>query len=231
MSSLPPISQFDPARCETQAVLRRLASSGRRLAELKGMATAIPHQGALINTLTLQEAKDSSEIENIITTHDDLFRGEACSGKLTNPATREVLRCRQALLVGLERVRATGLLTVNHITEIQAELEQNSAGFRTLPGTVIKDGAGRTVYSPPQDPAEIIALMRDLENFINAPGPDHANLDPLIRMALIHHQFESIHPFYDGNGRIGRVLNVLYLVKEGLLDIPALRLSRFIVLH
>jgi Fic family protein len=144
-----------------------------------------------------------------------------------NPAAKEVLRYRQALRVGFEQVRGSGLLTANHIIEIQRELERNNAGFRKLPGTALKDGAGRTVYTPPQDPAEIVALMGSLERFMNEP--DLLAVDPLIKMALIHHQFESIHPFYDGNGRTGRILNVLYLVKEGLLDIPVLYLSRHIV--
>jgi Fic family protein len=124
-------------------------------------------------------------------------------------------------------VRETGLLTNNHILRIQAELEQNDAGFRKLPGTALKTAAGRTVYTPPQDPAEIETLMGDLERFIN--DAESFDGDPLIKMALIHHQFESIHPFYDGNGRTGRIINVLYLVKEGLLDIPVLYMSRHIV--
>jgi Fic family protein len=138
-----------------------------------------------------------------------------------------VLRYRQALRVGFALVRETGLLTCNHILSIQAELERNHAGFRKLPGTALKDGGGRTVYTPPQDPAEIIALMGRLERFINEA--ELFDVDPLIKMALIHHQFESIHPFYDGNGRTGRILNVLYLVKEGLLDSPVLYLSSHIV--
>jgi len=175
----------------------------------------------------LQEAKDSSEIENIVTTHDELFKDDVWPETFTNPAAKEVLRYRQALRVGFEQVRSSGLLTANHIVTIQAELERNNAGFRKLPGTALKDGASRTVYTPPQDPAEIVALMGGLERFINEPRLFDA--DPLIKMALIHHQFESIHPFYDGNGRTGRILNVLYLVKESLLDIPVLYLSSHIV--
>jgi Fic family protein len=181
----------------------------------------------LINTLGLQEAKDSSEIENIVTTHDELFKDEVLPDAFANPAAKEVLRYRQALMVGFELVRQSGLLTSNNIIKIQGELERNNAGFRKLPGTALKDGAGRTVYTPPQDPEEIKSLMRDLERFINEP--DLFDADPLIKMALIHHQFESIHPFYDGNGRTGRIINVLYLVKEGLLDIPVLYLSQHIV--
>ena len=224
---LHPLEQSDPARFDTPAILKKLASSSRQLAELKGIAASIPNQGILINTLGLQEAKDSSEIENIVTTHDELFKDDVLPEAFANPAAKEVLRYRQALRVGFEQVRASGLLTANHIIQIQGELERNHAGFRKLPGTALKDGAGRTVYTPPQDPAEIVGLMRDLERFLN--DPDVLAVDPLIKMALAHHQFESIHPFYDGNGRTGRIVNVLYLVKEGLLDIPVLYLSKHIV--
>ena len=221
------LDQLNPARFDAQAILKRLASSSRALAELKGIAASIPNQGILINTLGLQEAKDSSEIENIVTTHDELFKDDVLPEAFANPAAKEVLRYRQALRVGFALVRDSGLLTANHIIEIQGELERNNAGFRKLPGTALKDGGGQTVYTPPQDPAEIIELMRGLERFINTP--ELFSADPLIKMALIHHQFESIHPFYDGNGRTGRIVNVLYLVKEGLLDIPVLYLSSHIV--
>jgi Fic family protein len=229
MSALTPLEQLNPARFETPVILKKLASSSRKLAELKGTAASIPNQGILINALALQEAKDSSEIENIVTTHDDLFKDDVLPESFANPAAKEVLRYRQALRVGFELVRGSGLLTCNHIIQIQGELERNNAGFRKLPGTALKDGAGQTVYTPPQDPAEIVALMRGLERFINEA--DLFDADPLIKMALIHHQFESIHPFYDGNGRTGRIVNVLYLVKEGLLDIPVLYLSQHIVRH
>ena len=229
MTAILPLERLDPARFDAPAILKKLASSSRRLAELKGTAASIPNQGILINTLGLQEAKDSSEIENIVTTHDELFKDDVLPEAFANPAAKEVLRYRQALRIGFEQVRHTGLLTANHIVDIQAELERNNAGFRKLPGTALKDGGGQTVYTPPQDPAQIVALMRDLERFINDPGL--FPVDPLIKMALIHHQFESIHPFYDGNGRTGRIVNVLYLVKEGLLDIPVLYLSSHIVRH
>lgn len=227
MTTIPPLDQLSPRRFETAATLKKLAAASRKLAELKGVAASIPNQGILISTLAIQEAKDSSAIENIVTTHDELFKGDALPEDFTNAAAKEVLRYRQALRVGFELVRRSGLLTVNHILEIQSGLEQNSAGLRKLPGTALKDGAGRTVYTPPQEPEAVVALMRDLERFINDDAIFDA--DPLIKMALIHHQFESIHPFYDGNGRTGRIINVLYLVKQGLLDIPVLYLSRHIV--
>ena len=219
--------ELNPGRFDTPAILKKLAASSRCLAELKGLAASMPNQGILINTLGLQEAKDSSEIENIVTTHDELFKDDVNPETSSNPAAKEVLRYRQALRFGFEQVRTSGLLTTNHIIGIQSELERNNAGFRKLPGTALKDGAGQTVYTPPQDPADIIAQMRELERFIN--DSEQFAVDPLIKMALIHHQFESIHPFYDGNGRTGRIMNVLYLVKAGLLEIPVLYLSHQIV--
>lgn len=232
MSDLPPLqplSRLRPGDFESLAVLKKTATAGRKLAELKGLAAAIPNQGILINTLTLQEAKDSSAIENIITTHDELFRSETYPDLFASPAAKEVRHYVQALRVGYRKVKDTGLLTANHMIEIQAELEQNQAGFRRLPGTALKNGVGQVVYTPPQDPAAVVELMRDLERFIN--DDTTFDVDPLIKMAIIHHQFESIHPFYDGNGRIGRIVNVLYLVQKGLLDIPVLYLSKHIVRH
>lgn len=222
-----PLQNLFAARFETPAILKKLASAGRKLAELKGVVESIPNRGILLNTLAMQEAKDSSEIENIVTTHDELFRGDLSSAALLGPAAKEVLRYRQALQVGFTGVVENGLLTNRQILEIQATLEQNNAGFRKVPGTALKDGTGQTVYTPPQNPDEIEAAMSDLERFINDGGLFDA--DPLIKMALIHHQFESIHPFYDGNGRTGRIINVLYLVQQGLLDIPVLYLSRHLV--
>jgi Fic family protein len=227
MSTLSPLQNLPASRFETPAILKKVASASRHLAELKGAASSIPRQSILINTLSIQEAKDSSEIENIVTTHDELFQGDLSPGSTLSPAAKEVLRYRQALGRGFELVRTSGLLTINHLLEIQAALEQNNAGLRKVPGTVLKDGLGCTVYTPPQDASEVANLMSDLERFINDSASFDA--DPLIKMALIHHQFESIHPFYDGNGRTGRILNVLYLVKESLLDSPVLYLSRHIV--
>lgn len=229
MTKLQPLESLPSGRFETALILKKLAQASRQLAELKGVAASIPNQGILINTLAMQEAKDSSAIENIVTTHDELFQDDAFPEERVNSAAKEVLRYRQALNIGFGEVRQHGLLTANHIIQIQAELEQNNAGFRKLPGTALKDGLGNIVYTPPQDPDEIVELMQDLERFLNDRSLFEA--DPLIKMALIHHQFESIHPFYDGNGRTGRIINVLYLVKEGLLDIPVLYLSRYIVSH
>lgn len=224
---LQPLTRLQPATFETPAVLKKAVTAGRKLAELKGLAASMPNQAILINTLALQEAKDSSAIENIVTTHDELFRSATYPDLFASPAAKEVRHYVQALRVGHGLVQQTGLLTTNHMLAIQAELEQNNAGFRKLPGTTLKSQHGAVVYTPPQDPAHVVALMTDLERFINDDGVFDA--DPLIKMAIAHHQFESIHPFYDGNGRTGRIVNVLYLVNKGLLDIPVLYLSSAIV--
>jgi Fic family protein len=221
-----PLHELSPARFESVAIMAKLAAANRQLAELKGVVQSIPNEAILINTLALQEAKDSSAIENIVTTHDELFRDAAFPDSAV-PAAKEVARYRQALDAGFEAVTRTGLLTNGTILRIQAELEQNNAGFRKQAGTTLKANTGEVVYTPPQDPAEVIALMTELERFINDRALFAA--DPLIKMALVHHQFESIHPFYDGNGRTGRIICVLYLVKEQLLEIPVLYLSRHIV--
>ncbi|MBP6075452.1 MAG: Fic family protein [Nitrosomonas sp.] len=182
---------------------------------------------SLISTLSLQEAKDSSAIENIITTHDDLYRSDSTAKLFVNVAAKEVHNYANALHYGFQQVKVHGLLINNDILHIQATIEENSAGFRKLPGTALKnDLTDATVYIPPQHADEIIALMTNLEHFIN--DDNLCDWDPLIKIAVIHHQFESIHPFYDGNGRTGRIINILYLVKQGLLKIPVLYLSRYI---
>jgi Fic family protein len=210
---------------ETIAILKQLSQSHRFLAELKGTSKTIPNESILINTLTLQEAKDSSEIENIVTTHDDLYK-ENIFIDSKNPASKEVFNYAQGLKLGFEIVRKEKLLLNKHILTIQKELLENNAGFRTQGGTKLVNSQGQTVYTPPQTKEEVLELMANLEKFIN--DNEFSNLDPLIKMAVIHYQFESIHPFYDGNGRTGRIINILYLVLQGLLDIPILYLSRYI---
>lgn len=215
---------FDP---ETKPVLKKLASARSALAELKGAASSVPNEGILLNTLSLQEAKDSSAIENIITTQDDLYRSDAVAARFASLAAKEVYSYARALRDGFQVVRQTGLITSNDILSIQATLEENQAGFRKLPGTALKnDRTGEVVFTPPQSHDEIVSLMRNLETFMNDDGM--SDLDPLVKMAIMHHQFESIHPFYDGNGRTGRILNILYLIKMNLLDYPVLYLSRYV---
>lgn len=213
---------------ETKEVLRQTANAHRYLAELKGVSKTIPNQSILINTLPLLEAKDSSAIENIITTHDELYKESLFEDFISNASAKEVQNYSQALKLGYEKIKATGIFTNKQILEIQEKIENNKAGFRKLPGTNLKnDKTGETIYTPPQHSEDIIRLMNNLEQYINDIPSD--KIDPLIKMAVIHYQFESIHPFYDGNGRTGRIINILYLVYKGLLDIPVLYLSRYII--
>lgn len=212
---------------ETKAVLRKMVSANRALAELKGAARSIPNQNILINALALQEAKDSSEIENIVTTHDELYRANVSIANISHEA-KEVQRYREALYRGLTLVRESGLLLKRHIVEIQQVLEENDAGIRTQSGTSLQnDKTGEIIYMPPQNHRDIQDLMDNLERYINDPELD--DNDPLVKMAVIHYQFESIHPFYDGNGRTGRIINILYLMLTGLLDLPVLYLSSYII--
>jgi len=215
---------------ETKKVLKKLTFAHRALAELKGIVSTIPNESILINTLGLQESKDSSAIENIITTHDDIYKAELNLGGFKSLNAKEVQNYISALKKGFALISKKKILTNNDIIEIQSELEKNRAGFRKLPGTALKNAAtGETVYTPPQEYSEIINLMTNLEQFIN--DDTMSKFDPLVKMAIIHYQFESIHPFYDGNGRTGRIINALYLVMKDLLNLPVLYLSRYIILN
>jgi len=213
---------------ETKKVLKKLASTHRALAELKGVVSTIPNENILINTLGLQEAKDSSAIENIITTQDDIYKAELNLDGFKSLNAKEVQNYISALKKGFSLIKKNSILTNNDIIEIQSELEKNNAGFRKVPGTALKNAkTGEVVYTPPQEHSTILELMRNLEQFIN--DNSISDFDPLVKMGIIHYQFESIHPFYDGNGRTGRIINVLYLVMNGLLDLPILYLSRYII--
>jgi len=212
---------------ETKKILKATTMAHRALAELKGIANSLPNQRIVINTLVLQEAKDSSEIENIITTYDEVYRSDI-SKEFISGDIKEVQNYKDALYLGFEIIKSKKILSVNHIKEIQATLEQNYAGFRKQSGTVLKNPTtGEVKFMPPQNPQDIVDLMANLAEYINDPSLD--DFDSLVKMAIIHYQFESIHPFYDGNGRTGRIINILYLVLEGLLDVPILYLSRYII--
>lgn len=212
---------------ETVAILKKTKEARAALAELKGVAVSMPNQNILINTLSLQEAKDSSAIENIITTNDELYQSDSVLKQFTTIAAKEVHLYAEALRDGYRAVQRQNIITNRDIRKAQATIEGNDAGFRSQGGTALKnDKTGDIVYTPPQSLKEIELLMNNLEIFINDEGL--CDWDPLVKMAVIHHQFESIHPFFDGNGRTGRILNILYLVKEGLLVTPILYLSRYI---
>lgn len=223
LAPLPPSIEL-----ETKAVLKACVSANGSLSELKGACGTIPNEAILINTLANQEAKDSSAIENIITTHDELYKEELFSDFLTNSSAKEVQNYARALKEGFFIVKEQELMTSRTILAIQEVLEKNQAGFRTQSGTVLKnDKTGEVIYTPPQDASEILTLMKNLETYINEDSV--SAVEPLVKMAVIHYQFESIHPFYDGNGRTGRIINILYLVLKKRLDIPVLYLSRYII--
>lgn len=210
---------------KTNKILEQLTLSSRALAELKGYANTIPNMHILINAVTINEAKDSSAIENIVTTHDDIYKVLTESGYKEENA-KEVVDYRNAIWTGYEQVKKDGYINTNTIIKIQGTIEHNNAGIRELPGTELKNSiTGETIYTPPQNEQEIREYLKNLEDFINN---NQDSIDPLIKVCLIHYQFESIHPFYDGNGRTGRILNILYLVLNKLIDSPILYLSKYI---
>ena len=210
---------------KTKRILEQLTLSSRALAELKGYANTIPNMHILINAVTINEAKDSSAIENIVTTHDDIYKVLTESGYKEENA-KEVVDYRNAIWTGFEQIKKDGFINTNTIIKIQGTIEHNNAGIRKLSGTELKNSiTGETIYTPPQNEKEIRDYLKNLEKFINN---SEDKIDPLIKVCLIHYQFESIHPFYDGNGRTGRILNILYLVLNHLIDSPILYLSKYI---
>ena len=221
LDKLPPKRE----KVETLEILRQLSKSSNALGELKGIAKTIPNQAMLINAVVLQEAKDSSEIENIITTQDELYKALATNGKRPTQV-KEVINYRKAIFTGFDLIKKQGFLRLKDIETIQKTIIENNAGIRKMPGTVLKnDKTGEVVYTPPQEKDEILDL---LSNFLEHFNVNQNDLSPLINLAILHYQFESIHPFYDGNGRTGRILNILYLSINELLDIPILYLSSYI---
>ena len=211
---------------ETKRILKQLSRTSRPLAELKGIAKTMPNQNILINAIMINEAKTSSRIENIVTTHDEIYKAMVRPID-TSPAAKEVVDYRAAIWQGYELIKEKGIINTNIIIKIQEKVEHNQAGIRSVPGTAIKNTlTDEIVYTPPQEKSEILKYMKNLEDYINN---DEDMVDPLIKLAIIHYQFESIHPFYDGNGRTGRIINILYLVLKDLIDTPILYLSKYII--
>ena len=208
---------------ETKKVLKQAIAATRLLAELKGRANEIPNQSMLINAITLQEAKDSSEIENIVTTDDNLYQAFSANTNTTDAQTKEVLRYRQALWEGYNNLDKRPLSTNTFVSIVQT-IKENNASIRKTTGTRITSN-NKTIYTPPEGEKVIRDLLKNLEDFIHSEN----GIDDLVRLAIMHYQFEAIHPFPDGNGRTGRVLNILYLVEKGLLDAPILYLSKYIL--
>jgi Fic family protein len=214
-----------PQSCETVRVLRRCVTASRALAELKGAGNLIPNQSILINSIPLQEARLSSEIENIVTTQDALFRAAVEEPGRADPPTREVLRYRTALRRGYDAMQSRPI-SIELMLELCGTMLQRPVALRDQDPVLIEDvGAGAVVYTPPRGRERIVSLLHNLEAFVQEPG----GLDPLIKMAAAHYQFEAIHPFVDGNGRTGRILNLLILLKADLLELPVLYLSRYII--
>jgi Fic family protein len=222
------LPELPPSRkqIETFKILRQLVKSSIALAELKGLAGTLPNPNILLNTVILKEARASSEIENVITTQDKLYLALSTKGIQPDPATNEVLRCREAALYGFKFIKQKGFLSTNAIIAIQKIVEENNAGIRKLPGTALRNAAtNKVIYTPPDDHDAILRLMKNYEAYLN----EEDDISPLIKMAIQHYQFESIHPFYDGNGRTGRIINLLYIILTGLLDSPILCLSDYII--
>lgn len=211
---------------ETKDILKQAIKANKELARLKGYCSLLPNDSILLSSIILKEATASSEIENIITTQDELYKALLSKDKIIDTQTKEVLNYRSAVWKGFNETKKNNILTLNTIIKIHAELEGNNAGIRKVPGTsLMNDITGEIIYTPPNDEVIKMDLLKNLEQYINLDD----DIDYIIKMAIIHYQFESIHPFYDGNGRTGRIINVLYLVLKGLLDSPILYLSSYII--
>jgi Fic family protein len=220
LPQLPPTVEL-----ETNAVLKRCIAARSALAELKGVGDTIPNQALLIRSIGLQEARSSSEIENIVTTTDDLYQALADSIDQTSPSTKEVLRYQEALQAGLRALKERPILSVSLFCDLASRIKQCDMTIRTMPGTRIEANAGIIVYTPPEGESVVREKLRNLEEYLNLDS----DVDPLIKLAVMHYQFEAIHPFTDGNGRTGRILNVLYLVQQNLIRLPVLYLSKYFI--
>lgn len=210
---------------ESKAVLKKCISARTALAELKGVGGVIPNQSLLIRSIGLQEARLSSEIESIVTTSDDLYQALVDAVRTPDPAAKEVLRYQDALAAGHRALLKHPVLTTNLFFDIAAIIKQYEMNVRAVPGTKIVDGKGDVVYTPPEGAQVIRDKLKNLEDYIHAKS----DVDPLIKLAVVHYQFEAIHPFIDGNGRTGRIINVLYLIQQNLLTLPVLYLSRYLI--
>ena len=209
---------------ESADVLKQVTLSARALERLRGTSARLPNPRLLVNGIVLQEARLSSEVENIVTTNDDLYRAAAGHESSADPATKEVLRYREALWYGFEQIGKRPLST-SLFVELVGIVRQTSIGLRNTPGTNLKSSSGEVIYTPPEGLSVIQAKLDNLLVYLH----ENVDADPLIKLAIIHYQFEAIHPFTDGNGRTGRILNVLYLVQQKLLDMPVLYMSQYIL--
>ncbi|SEJ77927.1 Fic family protein [Cyclobacterium xiamenense] len=212
---------------ETKSILLKTISASRALAQMNGAIRNLPNPTLFLDTIHLQEAKASSAIENIITTNDDLYQALIADKKFESPETKEVLRYKEALWLGLDRMKSKPFITTNLCIELVQKIKGNTTGIRNTPGITLSNPFGEVIYTPPTGEQLIREKLANWEKFIN----EEDFVDPLIRMALMHYQFEAIHPFADGNGRTGRILLLLFLNQSGLLEIPAIYLSEYIIQH
>jgi Fic family protein len=220
LTLLPPKSDI-----ETKAILKKSLSAAKALSQLNGATNALPNPSILINSIILQEAKASSEIENIITTNDQLYKALSSKFNGSTPETKEVLRYREAVWEGHSLLKKRGL-TTNLFVRLYQIIKETKTGIRNTPGTKLINNKKEIIYTPPEGEDNLRSLLSNLEKFIHE---DQSGIDSLIKSAVIHYQFESIHPFTDGNGRTGRIIIILYLILSGYLDLPILYLSRFII--
>ena len=222
MHNLPFSGNFDD-----KDILKKLCKANNRIGELNGVIRLLPNPSIVLNAITLGEAKESSAIENIVTTYDEIFKEMTL--KTTNSASKEVVNYRSAMNFGFQHLSENGYISTNTVVKIHHIIEPDKGGIRVLPGTVIQNTlTGETIYTPPQGADEILQFLNNFEKYYN---DDQDDLDALIRMAILHYQFEAIHPFYDGNGRTGRILNILFLVQNKKLSQPILYLSKYINQH
>lgn len=233
-NSLPGLPPADNLYFNDASLIKKIIDANKRLAELKGLASTLPNQSIFVNTIALREAKASSEIENIFTTDDELYKALTYheEDSVQGPA-KEILHYREALWKGNDEIARAGKFTVDTIIAIYRQVKQTHDGIRPYQAEIVikKRGwgslIGETVYTPPRGKGVVEKMLRELIDFLN----DDARfpIDPLVKMAMAHYQFEAIHPFRDGNGRTGRIICLLYLIQKGLLDLPILYMSAYIL--
>ena len=214
---------------ETPEVLKLCITANKLLAELKGYCQTLPNPNLLLNTIVLQESKESNAIENIVTTQDELYKATLhLTQDIKNQSAKEVIQYREAMYWGLEQIKITGFITTNLLVGIMQKLRNTNEDIRKNTGTKLANPTTKAiVYTPPEGEDILRNKLAELEQFINDDA--YSGLDTLVKMALIHYQFEAIHPFSDGNGRTGRILNVLYLINKNLIGLPVLYLSKYII--
>ena len=214
------------ANIESKDILKKTISASSALSSFREVSKRLPNRSLFLDTLSLQEARLSSEIENIVTTNDELYMAVSDVKNIKDPYVKEVFHYKDALWDGFEEIKKKGVLSINMVIDLAKIVKENTEGIRTNPGTVIMNPNTREIiYTPPEGKEIILDKLANLEKYINVDD----EVNDLIKLAIIHYQFEAIHPFSDGNGRVGRIINILYLVLKGYLDVPILFLGKYIL--